>query len=147
MSSIFDAKGGRLLVGGHIALQAGLSLQEVVADGFEFVREIDLKTGLKFRTTTSQVLADHAVCLAIKFEDDVLKGVNFAFNEYITGDMERDSESMFLLHSEFLTQELGMPDKQSTLEQSYHFPWGAIGSLKDVRSCTSYIYVSWMQGG
>lgn len=143
MPSPFDTERGQLRVVGHIALRKGITFEEVVADCFEFVRETDLRSGLKIGTTTPQVLAGHTACLSMEFMGGMLRAVNFALGDYQTGDMERDLESMFVHHNEFLEKELGMPDKRSTFEQSYRFSWGGIASLKDTRNGTSYIYVSW----
>jgi PAS domain S-box-containing protein len=78
---IFDTTTGSLTIPNGLRLVVDMPLDRIVETGITFVREIALKTGWAYRTTSAFTVSGHVVYFALGFNDDRLRKVAFAFTD------------------------------------------------------------------
>ena len=135
----FDTSHGALIAPNGFRFTQDLALDSVVRAGFMFIREISMRTGWTYKTTSAFTVSGHTVYFALGFKEERLRQIQFAFTDL----RDESAPKRRLAHDVFLAAELGPPAMKNEAFTGYDFPWGKITSAFDPRTNGTDITLSW----
>ena len=139
MVPIVNAAGDVSVCSG-VTLSAGLSEQDCKSRGIVFERALKIAASATRYALAPCKVAEHEVYFALRFRNDHLWQVSFAF-----AGANEDPKKQVAVYAAYLQQELGEPQERlpDGSGACYVYPWGRVDATYDPRGGSCGVYISW----